>query len=231
MKVIGLIGGMSWESTLEYYRLINQMTARRLGGLHSAKILLYSVDFDEIEKAQHQDRWDDTAAILVDAAMRLQRAGADFLLLCTNTMHKVADAIGQACDIDLLHLADVTGEAIRKQGLTKVGLLGTRFTMEQDFYRGRLADGFSLEVLTPGEEDMDRVHRVIYEELCRGEVREESRHAYLEVIGRLTNQGAQGIVLGCTEIPLLVRPSDVSVALFDTTTLHAQAAVTRALGG
>jgi aspartate racemase len=214
---------------VEYYRLINQLIAKRLGGWHSGKILLYSVDFDEIEQAQHQGRWDDTARILASAARSLERGGADFLVLCTNTMHKVAGEIEKATRLPLLHLADVTGEAIKKQGLHTVGLLGTRFTMEQDFYRKHLEDNFALQVLIPFESDREKVHQVIYNELCKGEILPVSREAYVEIISRLVDNGAQGVILGCTEIPMLVRPQDVEVPLFDTTTLHAQAAVELAL--
>ena len=220
---------MSWESTVEYYRLINQLVAEKLGGWHSAKILLYSVDFDEIEQAQHQGRWDDTASILANAASSLEKGGADFIVLCTNTMHKVADQIEDATSLSLLHLADVTGKAIKSQGLQTVGLLGTRFTMEQDFYRKHLEDKFSLKVLIPDEPDRETIHQVIYNELCRGKIKPDSKDAYLRIISKLVSNGAQGIVLGCTEIPMLIKPEDLPVPLFDTTTLHAQAAVEAAL--
>jgi aspartate racemase len=229
MKTIGLIGGMSWESTVEYYRLINQLIDKKLGGWHSAKVLLYSVDFDEVEQAQHQGRWDDTAKILAGAAQSLERGGADFLVLCTNTMHKVAGEIEKATKLALLHLADVTGEAIRSQNLKTIGLLGTRFTMEQDFYRKHLEENFDLKVLIPDEPDRKLIHQVIYDELCKGEIIPSSREAYVEIISKLVGNGAQGIILGCTEIPMLVRSQDVEVPLFDTTTLHAQAAVELAL--
>ena len=228
MKVIGLIGGMSWESTVEYYRLINEMTAQRLGGLHSGRVVLYSVDFDEIERAQAEGRWDDAVAILSAAATALERAGADFLVICTNTMHKVADQVATSTELHLLRIGEVTGAAIARQGLKKVGLLGTRFTMEEGFYRDVL-ERFGLRVLVPPESDMDAVHRIIYQELCRGQIRESSRCVCVQVIERLVERGAEGIVLGCTELPLLIRPEDVGVPLFDTTRLHAEATVEMAL--
>ncbi|MCK4792305.1 MAG: aspartate/glutamate racemase family protein [Desulfobacteraceae bacterium] len=229
MKLIGLIGGISWESTVEYYRHINRMVAERLGGFHSARVVLYSVDFDEIEKAQHENRWNDAAQVLANAARALERAGAEIMVMCANTMHKVADKIEEGIKLKLLHIGDVTGEAIVKQGLKTVGLLGTRFTMEEQFYRGRLEDRFKLRVLVPDKEDIETVNRIIYEELCKGEIEASSRQAYVEVIGRLVNKGAEGIILGCTEIPLLIGPKDVDIPLFDTTALHAQAAVDLAL--
>jgi aspartate racemase len=231
MKVIGLIGGMSWNSTLEYYRIINQSVARRLGGLHSARLVLYSLDFDEIERAEHEGRWDCTADILVDAGNALKRVGADFLVICTNTMHKVADEVEQAVGLPLLHIADVIGHAIVEQGLHRVGLLGTRFVMTEDFYGGRLRERFAIEVLVPGAEDMDTIHRVIYKELCAGQIKESSRRACGAIIGKLIDKGAEGIVLGCTELPLLIRPADVDAPIFDTTRLHAEAVVTKALAG
>jgi aspartate racemase len=227
LKTIGLLGGMSWESTIPYYRIINQVVGERLGGLHSARIVLVSVDFQEIEVLQHHGRWQEAAEILGDAAARLEAAGADVLVLCTNTMHKVAPAIGSR--IPLLHIADATAGEIRARGITQIGLLGTRFTMEEDFYRGRLEKEHGLRVLVPGETDRDAVHRVIYEELCRGEIREGSKSAYLEIIARLVERGARGVILGCTEIGLLVSQADVSVPLFDTTEIHARAAAGWAL--
>ena len=229
MKTIGLIGGMSWESTLPYYRHINEAIKARLGGLHSARLVLYSVDFHEIEQLQRSGDWRRAGALLGEAAAALERAGAEFLVLCTNTMHKVADGIEQAVSLPLLHIADPTAEAIRASGLQRVGLLGTRFTMEQPFYRERLESRHGIQVLVPDETDSQRVHRVIYEELCLGRVREESRLAYREVIARLVAQGAQAVILGCTEIGLLVRDADATVPLFDTTLLHARAAAERAL--
>jgi aspartate racemase len=230
MKTIGMIGGMSWESTLPYYRHINEAIKARLGGLHSARLVLYSVDFHEIEQLQRSGDWQHAGARLGEAAAALERAGAEFLVLCTNTMHKVADAIEQAVGIPLLHIADPTAEAIRASGLQRVGLLGTRFTMEQPFYRERLENRHGIQVLVPDEADRLLVHRVIYEELCLGTVREESRQAYREVIARLVAQGAQAVILGCTEIGLLVGDADAAVPLFDTTLLHARAAADQALG-
>lgn len=221
MKTLGLLGGMSWESTIPYYRQINETIKAQLGGLHSARILLYSVDFHDIERLQHAGRWDEAGALLADAARRLQTAGADGLVLCTNTMHKVADRIEQATDIPLLHIADPTAQAIQAAGFTSVGLLGTRFTMEQDFYRARLENRYRLQVPTPDDADRGTVHRIIYEELCQGIIRDESLAAYLEIIQRLVGNGAQAIILGCTEISLLVQAQHVDVPLFDTTRLHA----------
>ena len=229
MKTIGLLGGMSWESTLPYYRHINEAVRERLGGLHSARLVLYSLDFHEIEALQRQGDWAAAGTLLADAARRLESAGADFLLLCTNTMHKVADAIEAASALPLLHIADPTAAAIPAAGLQRVGLLGTRFTMEQPFYRQRLEDRHGIQVLVPDEPDRAEVHRVIYEELCRGVVSEASRQAYRQVITRLVARGAQAVILGCTEIGLLVRADDAEVPLFDTCVLHAQAAAERAL--
>ena len=231
MKTIGLLGGMSWESTVPYYRQINEAVKARLGGLHSARIVLYSVDFAEIERLQHAGDWDAAGAVLAAAAQALERAGADFIVLCTNTMHKVAPAIEAAVNIPLLHIADATAAAIRHAGLSRVGLLGTRFTMEQAFYRGRLEERHGIAVLVPAADDRDRVHRVIYEELCLGVVSEASRNAYREVIAALAERGAQGVILGCTEIALLISPADAAVPLFDTTELHAEGAVDLALNG
>lgn len=222
MKTIGLIGGMSWESTIPYYKQINETIKRHLGGLHSARIVLYSVDFHEVEQLQHAGQWEQAGALLADAARRLEQAGADGLVLCTNTMHKVAPQITEAVDIPLLHIADPTAEAIKAAGLSCIGLLGTQFTMEQDFYRSRLEERHSLQVMTPVPADRDTVHRIIYEELCLGRIRSESRESYLSIIDRLRNDGAQAIILGCTEISLLVEPQHVEgLPLFDTTHLHA----------
>jgi aspartate racemase len=227
--LIGLIGGMSWESSAEYYRIINQEVRNRLGGVHSARSLMLSVDFGEIERLQHQGEWGQLTKQMIDAATRLQRGGADFVLLCTNTMHLMADQVAAAIDIPLLHIADPTAERIKAAGFQKVGLLGTAFTMEQDFYKGRLEKAFGLEVLVPDAADRRVVHDVIYRELVVGEIRPESRMAYREVIARLIARGAQSIILGCTEIMLLVSAEDSAVPLFDTTTIHAIAAVDRAL--
>ncbi|MFB8402934.1 aspartate/glutamate racemase family protein [Streptomyces sp. NPDC055912] len=228
MKTIGLIGGMSWESTAEYYRLLNEFTRDRLGGLHSARCVLYSVDFAEIEQLQVQNRWTEAGEILAAAAQALEAAGAEMILICTNTMHKVADQVGAAVSVPLLHLADATAEAVRASGLHRVGLLGTAFTMEQDFYRGRLEAG-GLDVQVPDADGRALVHHVIYDELCRGIVREESRAAYQKVITDLVAAGAEGIILGCTEIELLIGPEDSPVPTFPTARLHAKAAVDAAL--
>lgn len=229
MRVIGLIGGMSWSSTLEYYRLINEGVSSKLGGLHSACIVLYSLDFQEIELAQHQARWDDATDILVKAGTGLKQAGADFLVICTNTMHKVADLVAETVGLPLLHIGDAVGNAITERGLRKIGLLGTRFVMEEHFYRDRLEKCFSIEVLVPPEEEQNVVDRIIYEELCQGKIESASCQACLKIIEGLTGRGAEGIVLGCTELPLLICPDDVHVSLLDTTRLHAEAAVEMAL--
>jgi aspartate racemase len=229
VKTIGLIGGMSWESTIEYYRLINQGVRARLGGLHSARILMDSFDFAAIAALQKEGRWPEMGEMLARSARRLEQAGADLLLICTNTMHKLAPAVTAAVSIPLLHIVDPTAEAIRAAGIRRVGLLGTAFTMEDSFYRDRLAEKYGLEALVPDQEDRQTVHRIIYEELCQGVIREESRAAYRAVMARLTERGAQGIILGCTEIGLLVGPDDATVPLFDSTRLHAEAAVAEAL--
>jgi aspartate racemase len=228
MRTIGLIGGMSWESTAIYYRLANEMVRDRLGGLHSARIVMTSVDFAEVEELQASGAWDRAGGLLAAEAVRLEAAGADFLVLCTNTMHKVAGAIEASATIPLLHLGDVTADAVRAAGLDRVGLLGTAFTMSQDFYRGRL-ESHGLQVLVPDEADQALVHRVIYDELCRGRVLEESRRAYVEIVDRLVARGAQGVVLGCTEIELLIQEGDLAVPSFPTTRIHVDAAVSRAL--
>ena len=229
MKTIGLLGGMSWESTVPYYQTINRVVGARLGGLHSARIVLFSVDFQEIEQLQHADRWDEAAEILIRAARALERAGADFLVLATNTMHKVAPEITRAVPLPLLHIADATAERIKAARLDRMGLIATRFTMEQDFYRGRLEQTHGLQVLVPPREDREIVHRVIYDELCRGIVREESRAQYRRIVADLVRAGAGGVILGCTEITLLFRPTDASVPVFDTTEIHAEAAAAHAL--
>jgi aspartate racemase len=230
MKTIGLLGGMSWESTVPYYQAVNEAVRLRLGGLHSAKVILFSVDFHEIEALQRAGEWEEAGRYLGEAARALERAGADFVVLCTNTMHRVAPAIEAAVAIPLLHIADATADAVRKAGLHKVGLLGTKYTMEQEFYRGRLRDRHGLDVQVPEPADRDEVHRVIYEELCLGQRLSSSRDRYRRIIDALVNGGAQGIVLGCTEISMLVTPEAASVPLFDTTRLHAEAAALRALG-
>jgi aspartate racemase len=228
VKTIGLIGGMSWESSLEYYRLLNELVRERLGGLHSAECVMHSVDFAAIEAMQSEGRWDDAGRRLAEVAQRLEAGGADFLLLCTNTMHKVADAVEKAAAVPLLHLGDTTAAAVLAAAVRRVGLLGTRFTMEQEFYRDRLAS-HGLEVIVPDAGDRDTVHRVIYDELCLGVVRDESRSAYQEVIGRLVDRGAEGVILGCTEIELLIGQEHVAVPVFPTTRLHVEAAVAAAL--
>lgn len=229
MRVIGLIGGMSWESSAEYYRIINQAARARLGGLASARILMWSFDFAEIEALQHRGDWGAATALMVEAAQRLERGGADFALICTNTMHRMADEVQAAIGIPLLHIADPTAARIAQVGFTRIGLLGTAFTMEQDFYRGRLRDRFGLDVLIPDDDDRAEVHRVIYEELVQGRVLETSRAAYRRVIARLVERGAQAVILGCTEIMLLLGAADGAVPLFDTTMIHAEAALEMAL--
>jgi aspartate racemase len=228
MKTIGMLGGMSWESTELYYRKINEATKRALGGLHSAPIAMVSVDFQEIEKLQHEDDWDACAKILSDKCQRIEAAGADFLLICTNTMHLVAKDIENAIGIPLLHIADATADRIRKEGMTKIGLLGTRFTMEHEFYRGRL-EHHGLEVVVPDEEDREIVHRVIYDELCQGVINEESRSEFIRIIENLHRSGVEGVIEGCTEIAMLVGQEHVAVPLFDTTAIHAEEAVAEAL--
>lgn len=228
MKTIGLLGGMSWESTQTYYRLINEGVKNHLGGLHSAKLVLFSVDFAEIEALQHKGDWPATADILSRAALSVQKAGADFLVIGTNTMHKVAPEIEQAIGIPLLHIADATAQVLKKDRVTRVGLLGTRFTMEQAFYRERL-EAAGIDVLTPDESQRDEVHRVIYEELCQGEVNPDSRHTYLDIVSSLSGRGAQAVILGCTEIGLLISQADTEVPLYDTTEIHAARAVELAL--
>jgi aspartate racemase len=230
MKVIGLIGGMSWESSVEYYRIINRLVRDRLSPLNSARILMYSVDFGPIEQAQHEGRWEDMGAMLADAAKRLQAGGADGVFMCTNTMHKVAPAIAAAVSIPFIHIADPVGERAKRRGWRKLGLLGTGFTMEDPtILQDRLRERFGLEVITPPPPARAIVHRVIYEELCAGEIREESLAAYREIVENLAAQGAEAVVLGCTEISLLIRQEHTGVPLLDTTALHAEAAVDFAL--
>ncbi len=229
MKTLGLIGGMSWESTVPYYQHINQTIKAELGGLHSAKLLLYSVDFCEVEQLQVTGQWDAAGQLLAEVAVKLELAGADALVLCTNTMHKVADAIAAAVHIPLLHIADPTARAILDTGFTKVGLLGTRFTMEEDFYRSRLERAHGLTVLTPPQADRDLIHQIIYNELCLGNIKDNSRQTYLRVMADLQAQGAQAIILGCTEIAMLVQAQYTTLPLFDTTALHARSAALWAL--
>lgn len=229
MKTIGLLGGMSWESTELYYRRINEGVKAKLGGLHSAKIAMVSVDFQEIEALQHAGKWKRAGELLGQAAQKVEAAGADFLVICTNTMHKVALQIEQAIHIPILHLADATARHIKQKGMKTVGLLGTNFTMEQDFYKGRLIEKHGLKVITPALEDRQMVHRIIYEELCLGVVKDDSRAAYLRIIDDLTVQGAEGVIEGCTEITMLQLQERTDIPLFDTTTIHAQEAVFLAL--
>ena len=229
MKTIGLVGGMSWESTVEYYRIINQRVKEKAGGFHSAKLVMYSVDFDEVEKRQHRGEWQELTAMMIDAAQKVERAGADFILICTNTMHLMADDVQTSIRIPLLHIVDVTAQAVTARSFTKVALLGTRFTMEKDFYKGRLRQKHGLEVIVPEEKDREVIHAILYNELCLGEIKEPSRQAFREIIARLETRGAQGIILGCTEIPLIVSQKDYAIPLFDTTAIHAEAAVDYAL--
>ena len=225
MKTIGMLGGMSWESTLGYYKEINEGIKQTLGGLHSAKIVLYSVDFEPIEQLQHAGDWEGAAKILSEAAKNIQAAGANFLLICTNTMHKIAPEIEAAVQIPLLHIADATAEILVKEGIKKVGLLGTAFTMEQEFYKGRLTNKYDLQVLVPNEADREIVHKVIYQELCLGKKEATSKAEYLRIINALAAKGAEAVILGCTEIGMLVDQSETKVKLLDTTAIHAQKAV------
>jgi aspartate racemase len=229
VKTIGLLGGMSWESTGLYYRMINEGVKKKLGGLHSARIAMVSVDFDPIEKLQHAGQWEQTGRRLAEDARKIEAAGADFLLICTNTMHKVAPQVEAAMGIPLLHLADVTADRIKSHRMQTIGLLGTRFTMEQDFYRGRLEGDHGLNVIVPSESDRKIVHRIIYDELCLGVVKEESRKEYLRIMEKMRSDGAEGIIEGCTEIVLLVQQAHTDIPLFDTTAIHAAAAVEMAL--
>lgn len=228
MRTLGLLGGMSWESTLTYYRYVNERVRERLGGLHSAKLVLYSVDFAEIERLQHAGDWDAAGRVLADAAQALERAGAQAFVLCTNTMHRVLDVIEPAIRMPVIHIADATALRIREAGISKIGLLATRFTMEQDFYRGRL-EANGLDVLVPDASDRSEIHRIIYDELCLGVIRDASRETYRTIMASLVARGAQGLILGCTEIGLLVGASDTTVPVFDTTRIHAEAAVDWAL--
>jgi aspartate racemase len=230
MKTIGLIGGMSWESSIEYYRIINETVRDKLGGLHSAKSVMISVDFAEIEALQHEGRWDEAANLLIAAAQNLEKTGADFVLICTNTMHKLADEVQKHIHVPLFHIADATAQRIKAQGLKKIGLLGTRFTMEEDFYKDRLIEKHGLEVVIPTKGERGIVHRVIYDELCLGKIKRDSKEEYIRIMEHLVAEGAEGIILGCTEISLLVGQEDSSVPLFDTTRIHAVAAVEFALG-
>jgi len=229
MKKIGLLGGMSWESSANYYKIINEEVKKQLGGLHSAKVVLNSVNFEPIEHLQHKGDWDGTVKILATEAKAIENTGADFLLICTNTMHKVAPDIEKHISIPIIHIADATAQALLKDGVKKVGLLGTSFTMEQDFYKGRLEDKFDLKVLVPNEQDRKIVHDIIYQELCLGVVKQASKNKYLEIIHSLVNHGAEAIILGCTEIAMLVNQNDTNTKLYDTTTIHALKAVESAI--
>ena len=225
MKTIGLIGGMSWESSIVYYELINKKVNELLGGFHSCKSLMYTVDFDNIVKLQHEDKWEDLDVIMVDAAKRLEKAGADIVVLCTNTMHLCSKAITDSISIPFMHIAEATGLAVADQNIKKVGLLGTKFTMEKDFYKKVLTDQFGIEVIIPNEQERNEVHRIIYEELVHGQIKTDSREMYKTIIGNLEKNGAEGVILGCTEIPLLISDSDVNIPTFDTTKIHAEKAV------
>ncbi len=229
MKTIGLIGGMSWESSIEYYRIINETVREKLGKLHSAKSAMYSVDFAEIETLQHQGNWEKATDLMIAAAKNVENGGADFLVICTNTMHKMADAVSNQINIPLLHIADATAEKIQAQQIAKIGLLGTKFTMEESFYKDRLIEKHGLKVEIPKLDDRALVHRIIYDELCHGEILQESKAEYVRIMEQLIDEGAEGIILGCTEIGLLVNANDCPVPLFDTTKIHAIAAVEFAL--
>lgn len=231
MKTIGMLGGMSWESTASYYKAINEGVKSELGGLHSAKICLYSVNFDEIEKLQHEGKWNETALILANAAKSVEAGGADFLMICTNTMHKVVPEIEAEISIPILHIADATANKLVADGVKKVGLLGTRFTMEQDFYKSRLIDNFGVDVVVPDTNGQTVVHNVIYDELCRGIISSESREQYLSIVNDLHEQGAEAVILGCTEIALLIQQEHTRVPLYDTTEIHAAQAVQLAISG
>ncbi|MFX1445033.1 MAG: aspartate/glutamate racemase family protein [Promethearchaeota archaeon] len=229
MKVIGLLGGMSWESSLEYYRIINEIVKQRLGGLHSAKCILYSVDFEEIEILQKEGKWDKLTKIMIESAQNLENAGAEMVLICTNTMHKMANEVQNAIQIPLLHIADATAEKVREKNLKKVGLLGTKYTMEQDFYKGRIKEKYNIDVIIPNPDDREILHAVIYNELCLGQINEDSRDKCKKIIENLINNGAEGVILGCTEIPLLINQKDFAIPIFDTTLIHCVAAVEYAL--
>ena len=229
MKVIGLLGGMSWESSLEYYRILNEIIKERLGGLHSAKCILYSVDFEEIENLQHQGKWDELTKIMIESAQNLEKAGADMVLICTNTMHKMANEVQKELKIPLLHIADAAAQKVKEMNLKKVGLLGTKYTMEQDFYKGRIKKKYDIDVIIPDLDEREIVHDVIFNELCLGKIKEESKEQYKKIIQNLIHKGAEGIILGCTEIPLLINQEDFDVPIFDTTMIHCHAAIDHAL--
>jgi len=229
MKTIGLIGGMSWESSSEYYRIINETVRERLGGLHSAECIMYSADFEEIENLQHQGKWEELTKLMINFARKLEGAGADFIVICTNTMHKMAEEVENNTNIPLLHIADATAEKIIEKGLGKLGLLGTNFTMEEDFFKKRLEEKYNIQVIIPSQNDRRIIDSVIYNELCLGIIKQSSKEKYKEVINRLISDGAHGVILGCTEIPLLIGQGDVEIPLFDTTAIHAKSAVEFAL--
>jgi len=229
MKTIGLIGGMSWESSLEYYRIINETVKRELGGFHSAKSLMYSVDFQEIEELQHQGKWEEATRLMIDGAQRVEKGGADFVVICTNTMHLMAGDVERSIQIPLLHIADVTAAKIKEKGHSTVGLLGTRFTMEKEFYKGRLKNDHGIDVIIPDEEERAAIHTILFDELCLGNIKAASKETFKGIIANLEQRGAEGIILGCTEIPLIVKQEDYTIFLYDTTTLHAEAAVSFAL--
>jgi len=230
MKVIGLLGGMSWESSLEYYRIINETVRDRLGGLHSAKCILYSLDFQEIETLQQEGKWDELTKIMIESAQNLEKAGANMVLICTNTMHKMANEVQNAIQIPLLHIADAAAEKVKEKNLKKVGLLGTKYTMEQEFYKGRIKEKYNIDVIIPDTDDeREDVHNVIFDELCLGQIKDESREKYKKIIKNLAKNGAEGIILGCTEIPLLINQKDFAIPIFDTTLIHCISAVNYAL--
>ncbi|MEM2940190.1 MAG: aspartate/glutamate racemase family protein [Thermoproteota archaeon] len=224
MKTIGLIGGMSWESSLEYYRIINEQVKERLGGLHSAECILYSVDLEKIEKLQHAEEWGELAAIMINIALKLQDAGAQGVIICSNTMYKVAEKVQENLKIPLIHIVDATAAEIKKKSLKKIALLGTRFTMEDDFYRRRLREKHGIDTITPGKTDREKIHRIIYSELCKGIVKKSSKKELVKIIRKLAAEGAEGVILGCTEIPLLVKQEDAAIPVFNTTEIHAKAA-------
>ncbi len=225
MKTIGLLGGMSWESSLVYYKIVNEKIKEKLGGHHSCECVMYSVDFDPIMKLQHEGKWDELTKLMIEAAKKIENGGAEMLSICTNTMHKMYDDIQNNISIPVLHIADATAEAIKENNISTVALLGTRFTMEQEFYKGRLLEKHGIKVLTPEGNDLELVHNIIYNELVLGEIKDESRKIYQQIIENLAQKGAKGVILGCTEIPLLIKQKDVSIAVFDTTTIHAEKTV------
>jgi aspartate racemase len=229
MKTIGLIGGMSWESSLEYYRILNEKVKKELGGLHSAKTIMYSVDFEEIKNLQHEGEWAKLTEIMIGAAKSLEKAGAEMIVICTNTMHKMAPEVEKNISLPLIHIADTTAQSIKNLKLKKVGLLGTKFTMEQEFYKNRLVEKHNIDVVVPNDEDRDLVHKIIYNELCLGNIKGSSKQEYIRIINNLIKDGAEGVILGCTEIPLLIKQEDVAIPIFDTTTIHAEIAVMEAI--